>query len=802
MLNRIIILVLFVVYNINAFAQSSIALKKADVYFKDSSYYNAIINYEIYLGMREAPVNYSPYTNNKKKKILEFEEVDFNKPNALNVFYNLAQSYRMLNDYSAAQKWYNNVLLSRTTKFPLVRLYNSICLRALGHYNDAEKGLKKFVQDNADNKEMVDIANGELNNISYIRQQIETRRPPEYSLHKLKGNLDQVEGAYAPVIIDTTIYFTSARIVDTVNRNSKINMHVNHLFTNTLEANDVVTGKASIIKFPSRSSSNEGTPTISADGNSLYFTRWEAKNGKLNASIYYSKRKNDSIWSEPTKLDEHINKVGYNSIQPFITQDGKYLLFASDCPGGAGKYDIWAGVIDSAGHVSEPFNLQNINTKDDEKAPFYHSNTKTLVFSSDGRVGMGGFDLYSSNGELQSLSTPVNMGVPINSVKDDNYFYSASKDTLMKRAYVSSDRKSDCCFEIFSVQRLPKKIFTQKVDGLISDKITHKPIPNVTVIINNWGDSTKDKKIVAGTDGLFLLNLTDSMSGFTLRKKGYKDRFQPFRYNSDLYADTIHSVEFELEKLPRVKIKQYVDAIVTDCDTKKPISKAYITVINKFDTSKNFVLLSNKLGKFSCEVSDSINGLWFEKKAYFDKSVSMRINSENYESDTTYTVSYCMNSWKPVDNPKDLEDKPVEPIRDPIIVSKVVSTINKTDSTVIYFDFNKTDLKTEAVETLDKLLAILKTYPTISLELDISGHTDSKGSDEVNIRIGRGRALACLDYLIQKGISESRLKLKSYGKSVPVAPESINNKDNPDGRAKNRRVIMKVRAKVVAEEKK
>ena len=90
----------------------------------------------------------------------------------------------------------------------------------------------------------------------------------------------------------------------------------------------------------------------------------------------------------------------------------------------------------------------------------------------------------------------------------------------------------------------------------------------------------------------------------------------------------------------------------------------------------------------------------------------------------------------------------------------------------------------------------MKTYPSISLELDITGHTDAIGSEAVNLRIGRERAIACLDYLISKGISQSRLNLKSYGKSNPVAPDFINHKDNPAGRAKNRRVVMKVKARV------
>ena len=70
MLKRIFFAALVLILQQYANGQSSFALKKADIYYKDSSYYNAILNYEIYLGIRTAPALYAPYSNNKKKKLL------------------------------------------------------------------------------------------------------------------------------------------------------------------------------------------------------------------------------------------------------------------------------------------------------------------------------------------------------------------------------------------------------------------------------------------------------------------------------------------------------------------------------------------------------------------------------------------------------------------------------------------------------------------------------------------------------------------------------------------------------------
>ena len=490
-------------------------------------------------------------------------------------------------------------------------------------------------------------------------------------------------------------------------------------------------------------------------------------------------------------MNDSINVKGYNSNQPFITDDGKYLLYASDRPDGVGKYDIWAAPLDATGNVGIPFNLKEINTSDDDKAPFYHTNSKTLVFSSNGRIGLGGFDLYSATGDITSLQTPVNLGAPINSIKDDNYFFSASKDSLMKKVYISSDRKSQCCLEIFSVETLPKKIFKQKIDGLLTDSATGKPISNATITTINIYDSSRNKTVVTGSDGLFLLNMNDSTSKIIFKRKGYEDMVQPFKYDPEIYNDTTFMVEVSLKKAKKIYHKQLLEGTLTDCETKLPISKAYITASNQFDSTKNVVVSSLKNGTFTMNLNDSITALWFEKKGYYDKDVRFKLNSDTLEFDTIFKFTYCMSQFKAEDG-----STKVEPITDPTKIDNVVKAINKSDSVTIHFDFNQVVLRPDAVETLNKMLSIMKTYPSISLELDITGHTDAIGSEAVNLRIGRERAIACLDYMISKGISQSRLNLKSYGKSSPVAPDFINHRDNPAGRAKNRRVVMKVKARV------
>lgn len=177
-------------------------------------------------------------------------------------------------------------------------------------------------------------------------------------------------------------------------------------------------------------------------------------NGSGNKKIYQVNvsRGNGDVWSAPKLLGTEVNIEGFNSMQPFVTKDGKYLIFSSDRPGGLGKLDLWYCKLRSDGTLSEASNMGNvINSKENDEAPYYNDQTKKLLFSSDGRVGMGGLDFYESTGDFGTWTEPRNVGYPFNSSKDDVYF--TPSDSEDSEGYISSDRESVCCLEIFHVKK-------------------------------------------------------------------------------------------------------------------------------------------------------------------------------------------------------------------------------------------------------------------------------------------------------------------------------------------------------------
>ncbi|RYY83538.1 MAG: flagellar motor protein MotB, partial [Chitinophagaceae bacterium] len=202
-----------------------------------------------------------------------------------------------------------------------------------------------------------------------------------------------------------------------------------------------------------------------------------------------------------------------NTQQPAITPDGKKLLFASDRPGGLGGFDLYSAELNADGSTGAATNLgSNINTAFDEQAPYYHKASSTLVFASNGRVGMGEYDLFYVKDSAGASVTPQNFGYPVNSIKDDIYF--ASKGTarnILEDVLFSSDRASACCLELFHLQKRPT---LKQISGQVLACDGKSPLPNAVVTIV---DTVANK---------ILYNLTTDASGrfvFTL------EEYQPLK---------------------------------------------------------------------------------------------------------------------------------------------------------------------------------------------------------------------------------------------------------------------------------
>lgn len=171
---------------------------------------------------------------------------------------------------------------------------------------------------------------------------------------------------------------------------------------------------------------NQGGCTITIDNKRLYFAMMKQEGGNQpNCDIYLSENIDDE-WRAIKKISPNVNHPVYWDSQPSISADGNTLYFASDRPGGYGGIDIYYTLRDPrSGEWSIPKNAgPKINTSGDEKTPFIHSDDETLYFSSNGHYGFGGYDIFHirKNDKKEWLEAE-NIGYPINTEADDTGFF-------------------------------------------------------------------------------------------------------------------------------------------------------------------------------------------------------------------------------------------------------------------------------------------------------------------------------------------------------------------------------------------
>ncbi|MFA6260158.1 MAG: OmpA family protein [Bacteroidia bacterium] len=176
--------------------------------------------------------------------------------------------------------------------------------------------------------------------------------------------------------------------------------------------------KAKNLGSPINTENNEGTVSLSSDGQYIFYTACNLPDGAGSCDLYFSNLDGES-WKNPRDLGFPINTQAWES-QPSLTYDGKTIYFSSSRAGGLGESDIWYTTYNK-GRWSPPVNMgTEINTPGSEQSPLIAKDDQTLYFISDYHPGMGGMDLFVSRKQPDGRwGTPVNLGYPINTQNDE-----------------------------------------------------------------------------------------------------------------------------------------------------------------------------------------------------------------------------------------------------------------------------------------------------------------------------------------------------------------------------------------------
>jgi OOP family OmpA-OmpF porin len=638
---------------------------QAEMLFKSKNYYEASQVYEKYLSTeRNSRPHSTPFAIEKKVK--DKSNLDPHQE----AVYNLATCYRMINDYQKAEKYYKESVGYSEKAYPAAKYWYAVTLRANQKYPEALVQITAFLEKHTQMDELLIGADKELEDLKFIQLQSE-RINDQFTLQELKGK-DPVSGYAIAQKNGDTLVFTAVTEEKTKTGET---WYLNTLFESTGPENPLL--GAEPMDIATEEDKHDGMASFTHDGKTMFFTQWTRKNNQTNSAIFIS-RWGKKGWSQPEKAPDPLNVESFNSGQPFLTNDDRYLIFSSDRSGGSGGFDLWACSLDSNQEPIQVRNLGNvINTGGDEEAPYFHEKSRTLVFSTNGRVGMGGFDLFSAKGNfnLSSWEKPVNVGAPLNSSKDDLYYVSSDEDNLWNTGWVSSDRSSECCLALFSV----KENNAQIVNGLVVDCQTREPLANVMLTVT--------------------------------------DLHHPDRVLGKFKADTAGRYSFELHNSAHFKISA--------------------------------------------------------AKAEYEPS-SADFNLQILQGrDSMTNEPICLNAN-------------VYPKQE---VEQLLKSLER-NSHVGNFAYKKALLSDSAHDNLDSLAKILNKFPDMVIE--VQGYTDGIGGEKYNLALAQRRVDACIRYLMRKGVPARQMVGKAMGKCCPIAPETIDGKDNPVGREINRRVEYKV----------
>ena len=220
----------------------------------------------------------------------------------------------------------------------------------------------------------------------------------------------------------------------------------------------------------------EGAQNISPSGKYLFFTSADRPDGLVSDDIYMTRKVGD-LWERANNIGPPVNTPGYET-QPCISADGKDLYYAGIRATGLGGTDIWVSHLGADGRWGQPENLgMNVNTMYDEFRPFIHPDGNSLYFSSRGHAGMGNMDVYVSRRQGDGTwGKPLNLGYPINTSGDElGIFITADGQ---KAYYASEQKDSKGGMDIYTFD-MPDGIrpeFTSYVKGIVYDKETREPV--------------------------------------------------------------------------------------------------------------------------------------------------------------------------------------------------------------------------------------------------------------------------------------------------------------------------------------
>ena len=576
---------------------------------------------------------------------------------------------------------------------------------------------------------------------------------------------------FSPAYLQNGIVFPSSRFSGG-RKDKKINSTYFELFYADLDPNHNAY-KPNAFSAALNSTLHEGPVCFSKDGNTIFFTRNNMdkglqqadKEGVTRLKIYQAKRgKYD--WENVEPLP--FNKDGYSVVHPTLDQESGRLYFSSNMPGGYGGYDLYFSEEGLHGWT-HPKNLgPTINSAKNELFPFFHTASKQLFFASNGFEGFGGLDIFMISSVAFESGPVINLGAPFNSAYDDlgiiinakgtkGFFTSARPEGLGKDDIYAFESANGIFGKTLPISipmtmatldaatKAPLggteiRIFEKRGEGYYRNEASL--FEAVLLPLSEGGSNLIFKTTRRSLNKLGSADVSSDESGIAnynflsqqdyvilAASPGYEVLEFPFSTNTFPKDDLL-----QLFLTP--KTCQTFNGFVKSSLTNGPIPNALINITSE-PTGKEELITTDDLGRFSSclNIGESFT-ITAYKNGFAEKT--LRLNpKENQGPEKVEMI--------------------LQPSGQKIAQGAVLILEN------IYYDFDKYNIRAGAAQELSSLAQLMRIYP--SMEILLTAHTDSRGTEKYNQELSEKRAIAAKNFLTNRGIAENRIRSNGLGET-------------------------------------
>jgi outer membrane protein OmpA-like peptidoglycan-associated protein/tetratricopeptide (TPR) repeat protein len=743
----------------------------------------------------------------------------------------LASCYKHIGQVEEATRWYEKA--APQTKSADVAYDYAQILKMGGQYKKAAAMFDKY---------------GELSQrYEEARKQAEACERAEEIKGDGKGwkvnatDINTPASDFGPWIAGNRLVYASARHRGFFSR--FVSLRNDNLFYDLYAAEikgPVTFGKSKLLRGSLKTRYHDGPVAFTRDMQTVYFTRSNLKKGKLkrdqqnrsHLQLLSAQRIKGKKYKKEVLLP--FNGDSYSSGHPALSADGETMVFASDIIGGEGGSDLYITKMEK-GKWSVPRNLgSEVNTAGDELFPYLSANGM-LFFASDGHPGLGGLDIFwgspMPDGNWGSIKNP---GSPLNSAGDD---FSIVWDNRGQGYFASNRSGGKGDDDIYQFSRIIP------LDVWVTDVVMGEPVSDVKIrMLSSTGAETVFMSDAKGKAA----STIDWNKGykFTLSKQGYRDAVVTMDFDPEKSAGG-RSLNVALLKYPVAK----VDGMVSSATDGKPVMGAKARVVGEL---REFPYVSDDKGRFVGTIDTASAYTAIVEKSGFQPSIS-EFTTDGMTHDATFPVWATLKPggyvlvegvtidkttgaklagthlraltatdsvvsgpiksrkdgkfWLVIDRNSNAD---VLASRDGYFTTRVDMpdfTQLKVDSSalvsvelvpakvgelvkIIYYDYRESALRMKSKNDLDEIVFFLLDNPAAVVEL--SAHTDARGTDVYNQTLSEARAKAAVEYVISKGVGKDRIQAKGYGKTQMTNDCGEGKECTDDQHAANRRTEIRI----------